>query len=446
MFDWDKRGLFFENIGKAGIKTGNFRDLVKKSAQKLENLRAHQADDAFFIGLLDLPMAAQVRIMAQSIPFEVKTLIVLGIGGSYAGAAAAIRAIRPQGLKTPAVDVRFLPTADPETVVPILRDIDPATTLVNCVSKSGRTVEIMALYALFRERFHTALGRDWTRHFVFTTDPKQGALRTVAMEIGIKTMDVPPGLGGRFSVLSPVGLFPMLMAGIDIDAVVIGAQDYMRQEYPQAVQSAAIHSLLMDSGIAIRTLMTYNDSMEAFGLWFAQLYAESLGKKRGDTCVGQTPLLFQGSRDQHSLLQLFMDGPKDKVYTVLKFSTHRLDTKVPNGVLQDPAVSDLNGKHLSEVFDAEARATTAALVHAGKPVEIITVPVPDAHEIGALFAHFELETAIMGLIMGVNPFDQPGVEIGKVYAHAILGRQDLHDTAKTLQDVENMIDIDEVKL
>lgn len=443
MFDWDKRGLFSKNIGKTGVETKAFRENVKTAIQKLDTLRAHKADYASFIGVLDLPLAGQARIVAKSIPFQVKTMVVLGIGGSYAGAAAAIHALRPRGLKPPPIDVQFLPTVDPESVVPLLNKLDLGSTLVNCVSKSGRTVEVVALYAVFRKRFQDALKTAWKDHFVFTTDPKNGYFRKIARESGVKTMDIPPGLGGRFSVLSPVGLFPMLLAGIDIAAVVNGAREYMQQERPQAVQSAALHKSLIDKGKSIRTLLIYNDSMEDMGKWFAQLWAESLGKKSGDTGIGQTPLLFQGSKDQHSLLQLFMDGPDDKVYTVLQSGTARTDMQIPDGLLDDPDVSDLNGKMLSEVFQVEAQATAAALMRTGKPVEIIRFPGIDARSIGEFFAHFELETAITGLLLGINPFDQPGVEKGKVYAHALLGRQDLLDTAKDLQTMGNMMDIGE---
>jgi len=444
MFGWDKKGLFSENIGKSGIETAVFHENLTLSVQKLATLRAHRADYASFIGVLDLPMAEQVEIVARSIQFPVKTLVVLGIGGSYAGAAAAIHAIRPSGLNPPAVDVKFLPTVDPESVVPVLNALDPGSTLINCVSKSGRTVEVMALYAVFRGRFEEALGSAWKEHFVFTTDPENGYFRKLARETGVKTMDIPPGLGGRFSVLSPVGLFPMLWAGIDIRAMLEGAQEYMRVEYPPAIQSAAIHKALIDDGKCIRGLLTYNDSMEDLGKWFAQLWAESIGKKRSDTNVGQTPLLFQGSRDQHSLLQLFMQGPADKVYTFLRTESSATDIVIPDGLLNDPDVSDLNGKKMSEVFNAEATATAAALMKAGNPVEIISLPTTDASSIGALFAHFELETAITGLLMGIDPFNQPGVETGKIYAHALLGRQDLAKTADSLKTyLADMTDIRE---
>ena len=445
MIDWDKRGLFSDNIGNAGITIGELRDAVALSGQKLEYLRAHRADIASFIGVLDLPMARQSRIAADSLSFRPKTLVVLGIGGSYAGAAAAIHALRP-ALDPSPINVIFLPTVDPETVKPVLSGIDPETTLINCVSKSGRTVEIMALYGIFQHRMQAALKDAWKGHFIFTTDPEKGYLRKIARETGVKTLDIPPMLGGRFSVLSPVGLLPMYLAGIDIDAMVEGARSYMAQERPWAVLSAAAHKLLMDKGKSIRTLMTYNDSMESMGQWFAQLWAESLGKRRNQAGIGQTPLLFQGSRDQHSLLQLFMEGPGDKVYTVLRTAGHRADMQVPDGALTDQDVSDLNGKYLSRVFDAEATATTTALMQAGRPVEVLTMPELNAESMGALFAHFMLETAITGLLMGIDPFNQPGVETGKVYAHALLGRGDLHDTMTALQEyAAGLVDFEEDK-
>jgi glucose-6-phosphate isomerase len=325
-------------------------------------------------------------------------------------------------------EVRVLSNVDPVSVAEALAWFDPADTLLDVVTKSGTTVETLAQFALFLERIRAARGDDGPAEgVVITTDPERGAARRIAARLGCRTVDVPPRVGGRFSVLTGVGLFPIALAGYDVVAMVRGAARVASAlaAAPDAshpsVLSAAIHHAWMDLGLETRVLWAYCDRFAGLGDWFCQLWAESLGKRRGDGAVGQTPLRAIGSTDQHSLLQLFMEGPPDKCFTFVTVGgAPRL--AVPDLSALDPEMAEFAGRDLGDVFDALRQGTMAGLVQAGRPLVRIHVPRLDEEAVGALLAHFEVETAVAGYLLGVDPFDQPGVEAGKRFAHGILGR------------------------
>jgi glucose-6-phosphate isomerase len=265
---------------------------------------------------------------------------------------------------------------------------------------------------------------------VFITDPKAGALRPLAESIGVQALDIPPNVGGRFSVLTPVGTLPAALIGIDVAALLKGAKD-MAARCDSADLSAnpagvfATLQWLADTrkGKSITVLMPYSDPLRDFAAWFVQLWAESLGKLKPDgSSVGQTPLAALGATDQHSQVQLFMEGPKDKVVTFLAVEERATDVTIPGGFNEVKELGYLDGHSLGELIDIEQRATAGALAKRGRPNLTIYLDRVDEWHVGALIMLFELATAYAGQLYDVDAFNQPGVELGKQFAYALLGR------------------------
>lgn len=365
--------------------------------------------------------------VASSIEERFRRVLVLGIGGSGLGTLAALSALAP--IAKGGREVRVLSNVDPVSVAEALAWFDPRNTLLNVVTKSGTTVETLAQFAVFADSIRKALGDAGLREgVVFTTDPERGAARRMAIKLGTRTIDVPPKVGGRYSVLTGVGLFPLMLAGHDVAAVLRGADRVIKEflsgpnsDHP-SIMSAAFHYDTIRAGLTTRVIWAYCDRLIGLCDWFCQLWAESLGKSRNGEPVGQTPLRAIGSTDQHSLLQLFMDGPRDKCYTFVTVSSPVPTIRVPDFSELDMELSEFAGRELIEVLDALRRGTMAAMIQAGRPLLHIHIPKLDEEALGALFAHFEIETAVLGYMLGIDPFDQPGVEAGKRFAHGLLGR------------------------
>lgn len=361
-------------------------------------------------------------------------VLTLGIGGSALGAQAAIDALKPH--RPPSGrEVRFLSNLDPASVADALEWFHPDDTLLVAITKSGTTIETLTQFALFAERIRAVGGEEALRDgIVVITDPERGALRRIAGSIGCRTLDVPRDVGGRFSVLTPVGLFPIALAGLDTTRLLRGARAMVEalravtetQDFPShpSVLSAAMHYAAWDR-TAIRVLWGYGDRLATLGDWFCQLWAESLGKVRATdrTRVGQMPVRAVGSTDQHSLLQIAMEGPANLSLTFLTVGGPWPSLRVPDPGWLDSDLREFAGKEVVEIFDALRMGTVAALVQAGRPLAHLHVERLDEEAVGALFAHFEIETALCGYLLGINPFDQPGVEAGKRFAHGLLGKE-----------------------
>jgi len=303
------------------------------------------------------------------------------------------------------------------------------------VSKSGSTAETMSQYLVVEGRLNELLGEEPSRgHFLFTTDPKSGILRKIANEEGIPTLEVPSNVGGRFSVLSAVGLLPAAILGIDIAEVLEGAgemADLCRtptlRENPAGVLATLLHHADVVQGAPIHVLMPYSDRLRSFAAWFQQLWAESLGKAkdREGKLVnrGPTPLPALGATDQHSLLQLLMEGPRDKVVLFLGVGGVRDPVEIPRIRGEFPALSYLGGHTLKELLDTERMATMEALRQQGRPNLSIEVEDLTPRALGALFMLFQIATVYAGALYGVDPLDQPGVELGKRLTYGLLGRE-----------------------
>jgi glucose-6-phosphate isomerase len=332
--------------------------------------------------------------------------------------------VRRTGLR-----VFFPDNSDPATFDGLLSALDLAETCFATITKSGGTAETMAQHLVLRERCIVRFGMaGYRERCVLVTDPARGALRKIAADDGLRAMGVPANVGGRFSALSPVGLLPAAAAGIDVEALLDGAaamEERCRSgaplSNPALLYAAALHLSDVRRGRRIHVLMPYADALRDLADWYVQLWAESLGKSEK---VGPTPFRAIGATDQHSSIQLMMEGPKDKLVTFVRVERPRADVRidVPEGYREHAEFAYLDGHTMGELLDAELASTEAALRKAGRPTLRITLPRLDARAMGELVMFFELATAYAGGLYGVNPFDQPGVEAGKRYAQGLLGR------------------------
>jgi glucose-6-phosphate isomerase len=290
----------------------------------------------------------------------------------------------------------------------------------------------MSQYLVIRERLNKQT-KDARSHLVFVTDPAKGALRQIAKSDGIPALDIPPAVGGRYSVLTPVGILPAALLGMDTAQLLAGAADIASRCSSDALASnpAGVFATLQyladtKQGRHIHVLMPYADPLRDLADWFVQLWAESLGKHRqpGDRGAGPTPMGALGATDQHSKVQLFMEGPPDKTVTFIAVADGGTDLQIPSLHSDVKELGYLGGHHLGELLSIEQRATAGALARRGRLNMTIHVDRVDAFQLGALFMLLEIATIYAGELYGVNPLDQPGVELGKQFTYAMLGRAD----------------------
>jgi glucose-6-phosphate isomerase len=350
----------------------------------------------------------------------IRDFVLLGTGGSSLGPETLIRALRANGQ---APYFHFMDNNDPDWFAKLLKHLNPEETLVYVVSKSGRTPETISQFLTCLDWSKAKLGEGWREHFVICTDPDKGDLRELARRWKLPWLPVPSPVGGRFSVLTPVGLFPAAFAGLDIEAFFRGAQSVLQwgrlslTENPCAKLARALVKGREERNVTV--LMPYSSHLGAFSRWFCQLWAESLGKDGH----GLTPYPATGTTDQHSQVQLYMEGPKDKAIVLVhvKQFAEKLPINVPADVADLPAFAELKNRSMLDLFDAEFRATRDALTKQGVPNATIEIDRIDEYSIGALFFFWEWATSIAGAVMGVNPYDQPGVEAAKILTKKYLG-------------------------
>ena len=407
---------------------------------------AHAAARAMFdsgdAGFLELPHdpapAAACEAFAASVHGRFHDVVVLGIGGSALGPIALRTSLLGPGWNLMDAAARnrrprlhVLDNVDPRSMRGLLDFLDLSRTLFVVTSKSGGTAETMAQFLVVRGRLLDS-GLEPREHLVFVTDPKRGALRAIAEAESVRAFDIPANVGGRFSVLSPVGLLPAALVGIDVHGLLRGAgelADRCRSADPGSNIAAAFAALhwLADTrlGRPMHVLMPYSDALRDMADWFVQLWAESLGKvtPAGES-VGPTPIAALGATDQHSQVQLFMEGPADKTVCFLAVAEPGADVPIPTAYPDMQELAYLGGHTLGQLLDVERRATAGALARRGRPNMTLTLDTVDAEHVGGLFMLLELATAYAGSLYGVDAFNQPGVELGKQFAYAMLGRPD----------------------
>ena len=364
---------------------------------------------------------AAAKAAADSWRENTSDVAVLGIGGSSLG-GQALKAIAKAG-GTPRVT--FHDNPDPWSWQNAMAGFDLKTTRFVVISKSGGTAETLFQALTAADALEKAGGGKYLKyHFVAITEPKKSPLLDFAQSIGATVLDHPLGIGGRYSVLSMVGLLPALLMGLDVVKLRAGAKAVVDHvlgassaEQATSAAGAALHHALARQGRLHQTVLwNYADRLATLSGWWRQLWAESLGKDG----KGSTPVGAVGPVDQHSQLQLFRDGPNNALYTIVAPDTKGEGLIAPRELAEGLGLGYLAGKHMGDLVAAEARASAETLSRNGRPVRQIRVPIVDEYSVGALMMHFMLETILMGRLMGVDPFDQPGVEESKVLAREFL--------------------------
>jgi glucose-6-phosphate isomerase len=380
-------------------------------------------------------------------------LVVLGIGGSALGNIALQSALNPASYNL--LDAKARPgprcfvvdNVDPHYFGSILDYCASAgsgglkRTLFNVVSKSGETAETAAQFMIIRDRLKKEMGPAYKDNIVAVTDPKSGTMRQICDAEGFTTMPVPDGVGGRFSVLSPVGLFSAAMCGVDINALLDGAASMdapcSREnllENPAAMLAFLLVELGNTKGKTNHVMMPYANALYLMADWFRQLWAESLGKQTdlsGETVyAGFTPIKALGTTDQHSQVQLYREGPNDKVFCFLEVEKFDRDIAIPTGLGVD-ALKYLEGKSMTTLLAAEKRATEYAFVESQRPNLTLKWPRIDAPHVGQFIYLWEMVTAYAGLMLNIDAYNQPAVETGKVATFGLMGRggYEKHKTA-----------------
>jgi glucose-6-phosphate isomerase len=432
MLELDYTNVLESSVGTAdGIPKVAFEKAAESSLHLIDALEiARQSGQ---LGFAELPF--DDRAVKATTDYARKNahpvLLILGIGGSALGPAALHSALgRPNSGRRLVV----LDNIDPDFIRDELDLLTPKDTLVNVIAKSGVTAETMASFAVVRQWMIDAVGESRSReHFVVTTDPEKGDLLSIARQEKYPIFAIPPNVGGRFSVLSPVGTLPAALLGLDVEALMEGARRSSIQarqpffENPALVAGFIQFVLERERRKSILVLFSYSQALWKFAFWFKQLWGESMGKKmnrRGrEVYYGQTPTAALGVTDQHSQLQLFIEGPNDKSFLFWTAREFRDPVSIDHPYTDFDSMRYLNGKTLAELFFAERRATEIALTEAARPNATVYVDRIHEESLGELIMFSEYLTAYAAEFYDINAFDQPGVEYGKKLTFAMMRRE-----------------------
>lgn len=355
-------------------------------------------------------------------------LFILGTGGSSLGGQTLL-CLRDPNNRTPRF--HFLDNIDPHTFKNSLNKIDPSKTGIIAISKSGNTAEtLMQLLVCLQYWIDLGYEKIIKDCFVVISEPLKNGIRQLATTYNIPCLDHPTNIGGRFAVFTVVGMLPALIAGVDAKEIRNGARDILSSNLAatsaqecQILKGALSHIRLSQDGISQTVIMPYIDRLNTFSLWFRQLWAESLGKKdKANNPQGITPIQALGTVDQHSQLQLYLDGPRDKFYTIIALKHFDDISKIALPPVNHPAVDLFQGKTMGDLMMAEQKATIDTLRRHKCPTRVIELEKLDAKTLGGLMMHYILETLAMAHLLGVNPFDQPAVEEGKILTQQYLSK------------------------
>lgn len=405
--------------------------LVPEAHRRFEEWRATR-DAVFFDMVFDPKLLSGLAPKADEIAARFDDLVVLGIGGSALGLRCAAQALLPPFWNLRGAGERgrrprlfVCDNIDPETFSGLMDVIALKRSCFAVISKSGRTTETAAQFLIVLDRLKNELGSKWREHVVVITDPAEGELRELALKERLASFPIEPKLGGRFSVLSAAGLLPAACVGIDIRGLVAGAQAMARRSATAELDEnlpyrigATHYWFEAKKQKPISVMIPYSDALILAADWYAQMWAESLGKGGR----GQTPVKALGATDQHSQVQLYMEGPPDKVFTFLGIESFRVPPRSTRIEEAAGPFAYLGGHDLGAILKAEQAATAAALAKAGRPSLTVTFPMIDAHHLGEFFMAYEIATAFAGALRGINPFDQPGVELGKKLTREMLSK------------------------
>lgn len=427
--------MSFNDLIKLDFRNLGFQDndivRYENEAISARNLlkKKRESGELGFYDIVHKDKTELIKLVSE-LKKKFKRLIVFGIGGSALGTRSIIRALKD----SVDFDVFVFDNIDSDEFKNAL-NFDPNETLYNVVSKSGTTAEsicqFLITYNYLKERV-----KDISQHFVFTTSENKGDLAAISKELGILKLIVPDNVGGRYSVFSDVGLFPIAMAGIDIRRILEGtkiADSYISNadglENAFIKHAAVIYKLEKELKKSITVFMTYSDLLSLFNDWLVQLWAESLGKRfnmsHKEVFEGSMPISAVGARDQHSVVQLFKEGPNDKYFTFINISKRENELKIaPIPELSKySSIKYLLGQSMARLINAEFNGTRMALTKNSRLNMTITLKDLSPEVIGALYYYFECLIPLVGTMYKINPFDQPGVEEGKQYAYALMGRE-----------------------
>ena len=433
---------FQEKAGSHGLEPHEFEEIKPRLINAINSIKERR--EAGELGYLDLPFdwetydccAQAAEAFAGS-----ENLLIAGIGGSALGPQAMFNALchplhnlLSEEARKERARLFILDNVDPDLAKAQLDFCDPETTCYNIISKSGATAETAAATLLIFDKLKKALGADWKSRVICTTDPKSGDLRALCTREGLMTLDLPSKVGGRFSVLSAVGLFPAFCLGMDVDGLLNGAAEMAERclsdkidENPAAQMAGLLYSFDMKKYKPMHVMMAYANSLYSLADWFRQMWAESLGKARdldeNRVNTGPTPIKALGTTDQHSQVQLYIEGPQDKAFIFLEAQNFRNEVVLPALYPDVSSLSYLGNQTMNKLMASEFAATREALAEQERPSMTISFPQIDAHAIGEFFMLLEVATTICGDLYYINPFDQPGVELGKVLTYKLMGRE-----------------------
>ncbi len=458
-----KLGVSSEVIASRFVTSKELADLLPRLRASHKNVEAMRGDERKMMAWTRLPYeqektVSDIKMAAGRIRERFSTFVVFGIGGSALGPTAVQTALNHLRWNDLPESKRHGPklyvedNVDPERMSSLLDVIELGSTCFNIVSKSGNTSETMSQYLMVVSLLKKHFPDDWHERIIFTTDAARGNLQAIARGEAAKgrtitCFTVPDGVGGRFSELCPVGLLAAAVCGINIEEILAGAQlmdTWCREDDPMrnpALLAAGIMYILSELKSPkknISVMFPYADSLRFIADWYAQLWAESLGKDHAqngdwkDEPAGQTPVKAVGVTDQHSQVQLYTEGPFDKVVTFLSVKEYRSTLGIPGGAIDYPDVAFLSGSTFDTLIQKEREATEYALMVSGKPSWNITLPEVNANTVGQLLFFFEMMTAYEGDLLGIDAFDQPGVEEGKNATYGLFGRKGFEYKAREL--------------
>ncbi|WIV66772.1 glucose-6-phosphate isomerase [Natrialbaceae archaeon AArc-T1-2] len=414
-------GNALASVASPGVSRESLERLDEDVARAHERIETGRKNDEHGYAALNLPERTdpdEIRAAVEPVT-DAEAIVTVGIGGSALGAATITDALAGDA------ETVFLDNVDPAWVTARLESLPLEETAINVVSRSGTTAETLANFLVVRDAFESA-GVDWTERTIVTTG-ESGPLRKLAASHDLPALKVPDGVPGRFSALSAVGMVAAAVCGTDLEALLEGARAEAETlsgslfSCPAYAYGATAYAL-DQRGASVNAMMPYAESLETFAEWFAQLWAESLGKDE----LGQTPVRALGVTDQHSQLQLYRAGPRDKLVTFVT-PRERPDRTIPETKIDDLAY--LGGSGLDELLEAEFEATEASLAVAGRPNVRIELEAVDAYELGGLLYGMEAACVLAGELSGVNAFDQPAVEWAKKATRGLLGGGDFEEAA-----------------
>lgn len=438
---FDFNNMMDAYIGEQGISEKDIQAVQDKAQNSYAYFEKNRGQG--WMGWADLPynqedIVKDIIATANDVRENYDNFVVLGIGGSALGPMAVFNALchfRYNDLDKNKRGVKFFveDNVDPERMLALLDVIDVEKTMFNVITKSGATSETMSQYLIITDILKKRCGKDWAKHIIATTSQAKGNLIKLAKKEGFKTYYIPDGVGGRFSELCPVGLLPAAVLGIDVTGLLRGAAEMDKRcnssdPYKNpALMSAVLQYIAMEEkGKNISVMMPYADSLKLMADWYCQLWGESLGKAVDfDGKVvhkGQTPVKALGVTDQHSQVQLYTEGPFDKVITIIGVEHFRGDVEIAQGAEEFADVNFLCGHTMGELINTEREATEYALTRSKHMNNTIMLDEINANTIGQLLMFFQLETAYCGHMLNIDTFNQPGVEEGKNATYAMFNR------------------------